>query len=295
MKNVILWTLLALTWSSSYLAIKLGVETIAPLSLVALRMLIGTTIIMTILRLKSLSLPTDVKSWVVLFVSGVMGSIVPFSLITFGEQHVDSGLAALLMGIAPVVTVLLAPLVHRDEKLTLPAVLGITVGMTGLIVLVGPGVLKGFGLHVTSQIAILGAALCYAFTTLYVRKYASLPALVMAAGSMLIGTLVITASAFVFENPLQASLPSSQSLVAVIYLGLFPTALATLIYFYLIPRLGAARMSQVNFVVPVAGTFLGILFLGETVSVKAFVALFMILAAVFLVSRPPVANKTKST
>jgi len=254
MKNVILWTLLALTWSSSYLAIKLGVETIQPLSLVALRMLIGTTVILIILRYKSLSLPTDINSWIVLFVSGVMGSIIPFSLISFGEQHVDSGLAALLMGIAPVVTVLLAPLSHRDERLTLPAVLGITVGITGLIVLVGPDALKGFGLHVTGQIAILGAALCYAFTTLYVRKYASLPALVMAAGSMLIGTLVITISAFLFENPLQASLPSTQSMVAVIYLGLFPTALATLIYFYLIPRLGAARMSQVNFVVPVAGT-----------------------------------------
>ena len=286
MKNVILWTLLALIWSSSYLAIKLGVETISPLSLVALRMLIGTTIILIILRYKSLSLPTDMKSWVVLFVSGIMGSIVPFSLITFGEQHVESGLAALLMGIAPVVTVLLAPLVHRDERLTLPAVLGITIGMTGLIILVGPGALKGFGLHVTGQTAILGAALCYAFTTLYVRKYASLPALVMAAGSMLIGTLVICTFALIFENPLEASVPSSQSLVAVIYLGIFPTALATLIYFYLIPRLGAARMSQVNFVVPVAGTFLGILFLDEAFSTEAFMALIMILAAVYLVSRP---------
>jgi len=295
MKNVILWTLLALTWSSSYLAIKLGVETIQPLSLVALRMLIGTTVILIILRYKSLSLPTDINSWIVLFVSGIMGSIVPFSLISFGEQHVDSGLAALLMGIAPVVTVLLAPLSHRDERLTLPAVLGITVGITGLIVLVGPDALKGFGLHVTGQIAILGAALCYAFTTLYVRKYASLPALVMAAGSMLIGTLVITISAFLFENPLQATLPSTQSMVAVIYLGLFPTALATLIYFYLIPRLGAARMSQVNFVVPVAGTLLGILFLGETVSIKVFMALFMILVAVYLVSRPPATNKIKNT
>ena len=295
MKNVLLWTLLALTWSSSYLAIKLGVETIPPLSLVALRMVIGTTIILIILRFKSLSLPTDIKSWMVLFVSGIMGSIVPFSLISFGEQHVDSGLAALLMGIAPVITVLLAPLVHRDEKLTLPAVLGITIGMAGLIVLVGPGALKGFGLHIAGQIAILGAALCYAFTTLYVRKYACLPALVMAAGSMLIGTIVIVTSAIIIENPLQASLPSTRSLVAVIYLGLFPTALATLIYFYLVPRLGAARMSQVNFVVPVAGSFLGILFLGETFTSGALIALLMILIAVYLVSRPAQSSQNKST
>ena len=295
MKNVLLWTLLALTWSSSYLAIKLGVETIPPLSLVALRMVIGTTIILIILRFKSLPLPTGITSWRVLFVSGIMGSIVPFSLISFGEQHVDSGLAALLMGIAPVVTVLLAPLAHRDEKLTLPAVLGITIGMTGLIVLVGPEAVKGFGLHITGQLAILGAALCYAFTTLYVRKYACLPALVMAAGSMLIGTIAIVTSAIIIENPLQAPLPSSQSIVAVIYLGLFPTALATLIYFYLVPRLGAARMSQVNFVVPVAGTFLGVVFLGEPFSAKMIAALLMILAAVYLVSRKTHGQKNKST
>ena len=285
MKNVILWILLALLWSSSFLAIKLGVKTISPLNLVAMRMLIGTTVIFITLRSKSLSLPTDGKSWMILFISGMTGNIIPFYLISIGEQHVESGLTALLMGIVPVVTVLLAPLAHHDEKLTLPAIVGITVGMTGLIILVGPGVLQGFSLHVTGQLFILGAALCYAFTVLFVRKYASLPALVMAAGSMLVGTMVITVSAFVFQNPLQASLPSAQSIGAVIYLGLFPTALATLIYFYLVPRLGAARMSQVNFVVPVAGTFLGVVFLGEPFSADAFLALLMILVAVYLVSR----------
>lgn len=284
MKNIILWLILAFIWGSSYFAIKIGVETIAPLTLVASRMLIASVILLFILRVKSLSLPRDAKSWMVLTVSGLMGSIVPFSLISFGELHVESGLAALLMGIAPVVTILLAPLAHKDEKLSKYAFIGIGFGILGLVFLVGPEVLNGFGDHVLGQVSVLGAALCYAFTTLYVRKYATLPALTMGAGSTLIGTVIIVIAAVIFETPSLADMPSLSSFTAVIYLGIFPTALATWIYFYLVPHLGAARMSQINFIVPVVGTFLGIIFLDEAFGLNAFIALLMIITAIYFVS-----------
>lgn len=283
MKNILLWVTLALIWSSSYLAIKISVETITPLTLVAIRMVLGASALLLVLRFRMLSLPTDLQSWAILLVSGLMGNIIPFSLISYGEVYIDSGLAALLMGVAPVVTVLLAPLIHPDETLNPKIITGITIGFLGLIVLIGPGALHGLGNHVTGQFAVFAAALCYAFTTLFTRKYARLPALVMAAGSMLIGTFVIVIAAFIFEAPLQ-SLTLNGSLIAAIYLGLFPTALATLIYFYLVPRIGAARMSQVNFVVPVAGTLIGVAFLQEAVTPNIIAALVLILTAVFLVT-----------
>ena len=284
MKNALLWITLSLIWSSSYLAIKIGIITIEPLTLVAIRMLIGTSVMLIILRLWSLTLPTDLRSWAILLVSGMMGNIVPFSLISYGEIHINSGLAALLMGIAPVVTVLLAPLIHPDEVLTRKIIAGITIGFTGLIVLIGPGALHGLGDHVTGQLAVFAAALCYAFTTLFARKYARLPALVMATGSMLIGTVIIVITAFIFEAPLQGGLTADRSMLAALYLGLFPTALATLIYFYLVPKIGAARMSQVNFVVPVAGALIGVAALNETLTLNMIIALALILIAVFLVT-----------
>jgi drug/metabolite transporter (DMT)-like permease len=128
------------------------------------------------------------------------------------------------------------------------------------------------------------AALCYAFTTLFTRKYAKLPALVMATGSMLIGTILIVATALIVDAPLQKVLALDRSLLAAIYLGLFPTALATLIYFYLVLKIGAARISQVNFVVPVAGALLGVMFLRETIVPNMIIALVLILIAVFLVT-----------
>ena len=284
MKNAFLWITLSLIWSSSYLAIKIGIITIQPLTLVAIRMLIGTSLMLIILRLWSLTLPTDLRSWAILLVSGMMGNIVPFSLISYGEIHINSGLAALLMGIAPVVTVLLAPLIHPDEVLNRNIITGITIGFLGLIVLIGPGALQGLGDHVTGQLAVFAAALCYAFTTLFARKYARLPALVMATGSMLIGTVIITITAFIFEAPLQSGLTADRSMLAALYLGLFPTALATLIYFYLVPKIGAARMSQVNFVVPVAGALIGVVALNETLTPNMVIALALILTAVFLVT-----------
>lgn len=285
MKNFILWAILALIWSSSYLAIKLGIQSISPLTLVALRMLIGTAILFAALRYRSLSLPFDVASWRVFLVSGVMGSILPFSLISYGEIYVQSGLSALLMGIAPVVTVLFAPLAHRDERLTGSAIAGISVGVLGLIVLIGPGALGGIGSHLSGQFAILGAALCYAFTTLYVRKHATHSALQMATGSMIVGTFIIVVLALLFEAPFAGPPPSQSSMLAVIYLGLFPTALATLIYFYLVPRIGAARLSQVNFVVPVAGALFGVALLGETLGSNAIISMLLILLAIYLVTR----------
>jgi drug/metabolite transporter (DMT)-like permease len=284
MKNAFLWITLSLIWSSSYLAIKIGIITIQPLTLVAIRMLIGTSVMLIILRLWSLTLPTDLRSWAILLVSGMMGNIVPFSLISYGEIHINNGLAALLMGIAPVVTVLLAPLIHPDEVLNRKIITGITIGFAGLILLIGPGALQGLGDHVTGQLAVFGAALCYAFTTLFARKYARLPALVMATGSMLIGSVIITITAFIFEAPLQSGLTADHSMLAALYLGLFPTALATLIYFYLVPKIGAARMSQVNFVVPVAGALIGVVVLNEPLTPHMIIALALILTAVFLVT-----------
>ncbi len=284
-KNILLWVVLAVVWSSSFLAIKIGLETMGPLTLVAVRMVIGTTVMLIVLRSFSLSLPKDLYSWSILLVCGLTGNIIPFSLISFGELSVDSGLAALLMGIAPVATVLFAPLAHRDEKLSRSAIAGIIIGMLGLVVLIGPEALKGLGSQLGGQAAILGAAFCYAFTTLFVRRYAALPALVMASGSMLIGTVVIVGLAFAFEVPPQGFPVFSRSLAAALYLGLFPTALATLIYFYLVPRLGAGVVSQINFIVPLGGTIFGVMFLGESLRANTLAALFLVMTAVFLVTR----------
>lgn len=284
MVHVILWIVLALMWSSSFAAIKIGIETVDSMPLVAGRMLIGAFVLLVFLKLRGLSLCWTRKSISDYAFTGFVGGVIPFLLITFGEHHVDSGLAALLMGISPVSTVVLAHLILHDETMTTKSVLGVGLGVTGVLILVGPGVLSELGSHVIGQLCIILAALCYSSSTIYIKRVSTRPAMEMAAGSMVVGAVSITAATIALGDPAGITMPSSASLLAVVYLGLFPTALATLIYFYLVPHLGANRMSQVNFVVPVGGAVMGVVLLGETLTPSMGAALAVIMMAIYLVS-----------
>ena len=247
MHLVILWSLLAVSWSGSYAAVN-GPALLA------------------------------------YAVPALFGNLVPFLLIGFGELHVDSGLAALLMGIAPVVTVMLAPLLITDEYLTPRSLFGIAFGLAGLLVLVGTTALSGLGQHVTGQLAILGAALCYAGTTLYVRRWITLPPLQMATGSLVLSAIPATIGAFALETPFETGNAGPAPILALLYLGVCSTAAATLIYFYLVPHLGAGRMQQINFVVPALGTLFGVALLGEPLQANALASLALITIAVYLVT-----------
>lgn len=285
--DIILWHALAAMWSSSYAAIKLGVAETDPTVLVAGRLWLGAAVIYAVLRLKRMRLSRKRADWLCYAVSGLLGSAVPFLLITWGEQSVDSALACIFMGIAPVATVVMASAVFPDERLTPRIGIGLCCGCIGIVVLVGPGALRGIGTDVLAQAAILTAALCYALTTIYVRRFVQRPPLEMAAGSMIVGAASLTCLGAVTGVRLENFGPSAASIGAVVYLGLFSTALATLIYFHLVPRLGATRMSQINFAVPVGGAMIGTVALAETLTPDRIIALAVIMMAIFLVTSKP--------
>ncbi|PIE11019.1 MAG: hypothetical protein CSA72_05880 [Rhodobacterales bacterium] len=277
-----LWLALAWLWGSSFLAIGIGVETLSPAALVALRMAIGTLALVGILYASGGSLRLGRRGWRIAGVVGMTGNVIPFLLISYAEQQVDSGLAALIMGIAPVVTLTLAPLIHPDESVTRTLLLGAALGFSGVAVLVGPEALQGVSGELMPRLALVGAALCYSATALISRRYPHPEPLQMAAGSVLAGALVIGAMAAPGWDMQEIR---ASSLWAAVYLGLGPTALAAVIYFHLIPRIGASRLQQVNYVVPVLGTVLGIIVLGERPGWNSLLAIVMIAGAIWLVTR----------
>lgn len=293
MANIILWLVLASIWSSAFGVIKLGVATIDPMPLVAGRMLIGASILFLVLKLRGMSLARDRQAWTNYVVTGLAGNVIPFLLISYGEISVDSGLAAILIGMGPVVTVLLAHFFLTDEPLSIRGAAGIIIGVVGLIVLVGPDALSDLGGQLIGQLAILGAATSYAISTIYVKARATRPPLEMAAGAMLVGAFSITVATLLFGEVSGIDTPSTGSLVALVYLGIVPTALATLIYFFLVPRIGATRMSQVNFAVPIGGVLIGVFFLGEELAASTLIALPIIIVAVYLVSSGRKGRKVK--
>lgn len=280
--NLALWFLLAAMWSSSYAVIKIAVANLDPSVLVLGRMLVGSLVIYSVLKLRGMALSKDIRDWFSYTATGLLGSALPFLLITYGEQTVDSALASILMGVAPMATLLLAATVVPEEALTLRTTFGVLGGLCGVVVLVGPTALAGIGARLVGQIAIIGATLCYAASTVYIRRFVKRPALEMATGSMIVGTVFMSGVVVLLGADVGEIEPTVRSLGAIIYLGLFSTACANLIYFYLVPRLGATRMSQVNFAVPVGGAFLGVLLLNETVTVQRLAALAIIIASVYI-------------
>ncbi|MCZ2721970.1 DMT family transporter [Marinomonas sp. 15G1-11] len=281
--NVLLWVILASMWGSSFAMIKLGVASLDPVVIVAGRMLIGAVLIFCVLIWAGQRLSSNAKVWLSYTIAGLLGSTIPFVMITYGEQSVDSALASILMGVAPVATVVLAATVLPDEKLTKRVVTGLVFAVMGVVILVGPSALHSLGDDFIGQLSIICAALCYAANTVYVKCCVRRPALEMASGSTLVGAFSILLVTFFMGKHEFIIEPTMMSIGAVVYLGVFSTGCANLIYFYLVPRIGATRMSQINFAVPVMGSLIGFFFLNEMLTLRHLLALAVIVFAVYLV------------
>jgi len=246
------------------------------------------------LYLRGNSLKLGRRGWIIAAIAGTSGNVLPFILISAAEQQVDSGLAALIMGISPIVAVLVAPLIHPDEKLGPRQIIGAVLGFGGVIAIVGPEAFKGFGGNVVPQIALIAAALSYSFTALFSRRFAYSDPLQIAGASVLVAAILSDVIAFASLGGSELTMPSQNAMLSVLYLGAGPTALAALVFYTLIPKIGAGAVQQVNYVVPVLGVVLGILVLGEQPGWNVLLALVLTATAVFLVTRSPQAGKARA-
>jgi len=282
-KDYALLLLLATLWSTSFAFIKVGVESVGPMTLTSARLGIAMVLLYAWLRFRGYQLPRDGRSWMMFGLIGLIGNALPFTLISWGELHIDSGLAAILMGIMPVTTALLAHIFIREEPFTLRIGLGIGIGFGSVALLLGPAAIGGLSGPVLGQLAILLSAVCYGVSATLIR-YAARPSnwSVLASGAMFCAFFFSLPVTLLVETPWNLS-PKPSAFAAMFYLGIGSTALANLIFFYLIPRLGANRSAQVNFFVPVLGALWGVLLLKEQLSLRLLIALGLILIAVAVI------------
>ena len=301
-----LLALLALTliWGSAFALIKIAVGEIPPLTLAAGRIAIGAVVLLAVQAaigppLTSLLLPPRGARWRQFLVLGMLGNGIPFVLIGYGETRIGSGLAAILIGTMPLITLLLAHLFAVERGLSRRAWAGIALGFLGLTVLLGPAALNEFrassGFEVLAQLAIVAGGASYAATAVYGRVLSlAMPVSVVASGSMTASALVMVPLALAIDQPWQLS-PGAGSVPAVVTLGLGATALASLIYFRLLRAVGPTFASLVNYLIPAFGYGLGVIWLDEPVSGREIAALVLILLAIGLVrAKPPVAQAAQN-
>lgn len=277
--------ILATLWGASYTFIKIGVETIPPVTFIAARTLIGGTILFVVLRWRGVSLPRDFATWRLFLIQACLNSVVPFTLIAWAERSVDAGLASILNGTTPVfvflISLALAPRKRPDGR----KALGVLAGMTGISLIVGLQAFAGLGDQVVPQLAIVLATVAYACAALFGRNFGGMDPLLPAAGSMLAGAALLLPVALLVDRPWTLT-PSRESLLALLALAVVSTALAFAIYFRLIRTLGAVGTTAVSYIRVPIGVAIGILFLGESLSPTAWVGLGLVVVGVAAMTLP---------
>ena len=263
------------------MAIKIGVGSIPPLSLTAGRVLLAAMVLAGIAYLQGVRMPMEAKFWGYCFVIGILGNGLPFTLINWGEEKVDSSQAAILMAVMPLATIVLAHFFSVRDRITIAKSSGVFFGFSGVIILVGPEAMKGLVGDFWRQLAVFGGAMCYALTVIIIRKMPSFPLMARSTGVLIASALVMVPVALVVDASWNIE-PSAEGLLAMVYLGIFPTALTTVILFYLVQQRGANFVAYANYLIPIFAVLWGAVFLDENLSNQAGVALVVILSGMVI-------------
>jgi drug/metabolite transporter (DMT)-like permease len=284
-RELLLLALLSTLWAASYTFIKIGVETIPPITFIALRTLIAGLLLYVVIRLRGLRLPTDFATWRLFFIQACINSVLPFTLIAWAEQSIDAGLAVILNATTPIFTFLLTALVIRHEPVSGRKLFGTIAGMTGVCLIIGVEALSGAGEAIWSQLAVLTAAFSYACAAIFSKNFKGLDPVMPAAGSLICGAVLLLPVSVIVDRP-WTLLPSAASLTALVCLSVFSTALAFMIYFRLMQTLGSVgTTSQAYLRVPV-GVAIGMAFLGEMPTLAMWVGLVCVIAGVLAMTLP---------
>ncbi len=271
-------------WGSAFMMTGIAVRGFSPTVLVALRLAMGAVLLSALVYARGRRFPSFGRFWLFSLLMAIAGNCVPFWLISFGQQRIDSGLAGILMGIMPLTTMVLAHFFVPDERLNGLTVVGFAVGFVGLGVLLGPAALlelEGQGSALLYELAILGGAVCYAVNAVLARHRPAADPQVAAAGVMVMGGLVM-APIGLPGAPAELAVATAASLWALLALTVVATATATVVFLKLVVIAGPSFTSFINYLIPVWAVLMGMLFLGERPGLSAFIALLLILSGIGL-------------
>ncbi|MBN1249479.1 MAG: EamA family transporter [Anaerolineae bacterium] len=283
--NLALLFLLGAIWGTSFLFIKIVVTEIGPLTLVAGRLGLAALLMWAVLKARGVPIPRDRKIWGTYAGIGLLNGALPFSLISWGEQFIPSGWAALLQSTTPIFTILLAHLLTHDDRLTWSKALGVTLGFGGVGLLMLPEIRQGLNASVWGMLAIVGSSISYAFASIYARRrLVGQHPMASAAGQFTMGFAYMVPLAFLLERPLQIA-PTAGAIGSWVTLAVLGTVVAYVIYYTLLGRTSATFTTMVTYIVPINGLLLGTLVLGEPMSSVILLSLGMVLAGVLMVRR----------
>ena len=282
MKEWFLLIILSIVWGGSFFFNEVILRELKPLTLVLGRTGFAAIVLIMVVYLSGKRMPASLATWGAFGIMGVLNNLIPFTLIVWGQQYIDSGLASILNATTPLFTVALAHFLTSEEHFTWNRAVGVIISLMGVIVLIGPDALQGLGLQIFAQLAILGASCSYALAGIFGRRFKGTSPLIPAAGMLSCSTVMMIPLALWLEKPWQAH-PGLVTWSALLALAIVSTAFAYLIYFHILAVAGATNLLLVTFLIPISALLLGVLVLGEVLYVSLFAGIALIFAGLIAI------------
>ncbi|GAJ90561.1 hypothetical protein RRH01S_01_00250 [Rhizobium rhizogenes NBRC 13257] len=274
--------LLGSLWGGSFFFARIAVADIPPLALVLYRVSIAALVLHLWLRLRGISFAPALAKPGSFLCLALLNNVIPFSLIFTGQTKIGAGLASVLYATTPLWTILVANLLTADEKLSTAKLIGVGLGIAGAAIMIGPGLLFQTDGPTWAKLAVVGAAISYAFAVVYAKRFRAITPSVVATGQLTTSTILMAPIVFFLYRPESIVTSNISIWMAVGFLAVFTTAFAFILYFNIIASAGATNASLVTLLVPASAIILGAAFLGERLELYEFAGLALIVFSLII-------------
>lgn len=270
---------LSLLWGGSFLFNGILVQAWPPLTIVAARVALAAACLWAFVFATGQPFPKGAKVWLAFLGMGLLNNVIPFSLIVWGQTQIASGLAAILNATTPLFGVLVAHVLTQDEKLTANRLAGVVIGIAGVIWMIGPGILHHAGEQTAGELAVLAAAISYAFAGLFGRRFKQmgLAPIMPAAGQVTTSAILLVPVALLVDQSWTLPVPELKTIAALAGLAVLSTAFAYILFFRILSTAGATNLMLVTILIPPSAILLSALLLGETLAPRHFGGMGLIL------------------
>ena len=262
--------MLAILFGSSFFFTAVALRELPPMTIVFLRIALAAAFLLAIMAVTRDALPRGVATWRAFCLMAIVNNVIPFVLLVWGQTRIASSVASILIATTPIFTSILAHFTTRDEKLTPLRAVGVAFGVCGVAVMLGTSALTALGGSFAGELAVLGAAVAYAVSSIYARRFnalgvAPLPA---AAGLLSVSAMMILPIALIIDRPWALAWPGGDVVLAVLGFGILSTGLGYILYFRIVATAGATNLMLVTILMPVTAVMLGVAVLGERLEIR---------------------------
>lgn len=274
---------LSFIWGGSFLFGRILMLEWPPLTVTFLRVGIAAMFLWTFLILSRRKIPVSMQLAGAILIMGILNNVIPFSLILIGQKEIGSGLASVVNAMTPIWTLIIANQFTEDEKITRNKTIGIVLAFIGVSILIGGDLIQGLSASAWAQAAVLGATISYGFAGVFGKRFREHDPIVISTGQLTASSLIMLPIIFTLESPLSISTPSLEMIISMLGLAILCTSVAYILFFKILASAGATNLSLVTFLIPGSAIILGVIWLGESLTLGNVAGMVMIILGLIFV------------